>query len=146
MRLPYGRLFSLCYKKIAAIVAAYVCCFIVAVRVEPARRWGYFIICSFLIAHAPSGVPPFRDPLRVRKALFDRPSINSFGNSVWAQGPRHSVPSPRTEAICSRRLVRGAWVLDLGPPLAVDRFRLFLDTPREFESRLPGYLHIANPR
>ena len=75
------------------------------------------------------GTPLIKPPCASERPLFDRSSINSFPNFVWAQGPWHSAPSPRTEALYSRQLVRGARALDLGPSLAVDALRHFPDTP-----------------
>ena len=59
------------------------------------------------------GYPPNQAPCASETPLFDRSSINSFGNFVWAQGPRRDFPSLRSMALC---------------PISPDRGDLFTTT------------------
>ena len=52
--------------------------------------------------------PLNKPPCASETPLFDRSSINSFGNFVWVQGPRRDFPSLRFEALWQISRDRGA--------------------------------------
>ena len=52
--------------------------------------------------------PLNKPPCASETPLFDRSSINSFGNFVWVQGPRRDFPSLRSETRCPISPDRGA--------------------------------------
>ena len=76
------------------------------------------------------GTPLIKPPCASETPLFDRSSINSFGNFVWVQGPRRDFPSLRSETRCPISPDRGALFtttgsrgVGLGPWFAQRSFR-----------------------
>ena len=99
---------------------------------------GYLAVSPAKSQRSQRGYPPKTPPPARQNgpSLIGRQEIRlviSFGPKV--QGTPADVTGYRP-------VVRGAWFEEREPWFAVDGSRLYLDTPREFESRVPRHLPL----